>query len=255
MDILIIEDEALAAEKLSQLIIRYDPTYNVLANLRSVEATVNWFAKNSSPDLLFLDIHLLDGTCFDMLKVQSISCPVIFTTAYDEYALDAFQLHSIDYLLKPISFSRLRSAFQKFEIIKDSFQHNQYAEKLDNVLNRMNRLEDTFKSRFLIKLGSRLYPISIDEVIYFYSEDQLTFLVMHDGKKHPLNYTLNELEEMINPLEFFRINRQMIIHFKSIVMVHKFLNGRLKIDLIFPLPDKSIVSSRRVGDFQTWLDR
>ncbi len=255
MNILIIEDEALAADKLHQMIHRYNPQYQILDKLRSVKKAVQWFSDNESPDLLFLDIHLMDGTCFDILTQHPIACPVVFTTAYDNYALEAFKLHSIDYLMKPISFVRLQKVFDKFESIRQNFQQQSFHQKIDHVLEGINTLSPSYKTRFLIKLGDRLFPKSVNHIQYFFSEDQLTFLLDDEGKKHPLSYTLNELETELDPREFFRINRQMIVHYKSILMVHKYYNGRLKIDFLFPAPEKCIVSNRRVADFQVWLDR
>ena len=180
---------------------------------------------------------------------------MIFTTAYDAYALEAFQVHSIDYLLKPISFSKLQHAFQKLEAIQEAFQKTQQTQKLDKVLNSLEEKGINYKSRFLVKSGSRLLPVSIDQVSYFLSEDRITFLVTRKNKRYMINHTLDELEEMIDPAEFFRINRQMILHINSIQVIHKYFKGRLKVEVAPPPEEDVMVSSRRVADFQAWLDR
>jgi len=255
MRILIIEDENLAADKLEQMILRYDAEYEILDKLRSVEAATAWFAEHKAPDLLFLDIHLLDGTCFDILKKIDIPCPVIFTTAYDAYALDAFQLNSIDYLLKPISFSKLQQAFQKLETMQHTFQQHQQSQQLDNVLHTLQTQQQVYKTRFLVKSGARLFSVATEQARYFFTADRITFLVTAEGKKYSINHTLDELEDLLNPADFFRINRQMIIHIESVQMVHKYFKGRLKVDLSPTYEEEAMVSSRRVADFQAWLDQ
>jgi len=255
MKILIIEDETLAADKLQRMIERYDERHEIVDKLRSVEAATNWFAQNEAPDLLFLDIHLLDGTCFDILNAIDIPCPVIFTTAYDAYALEAFQLNSVDYLLKPISFARLEKAFHKLESMQQSFQHQQQAQQLEDVLHALQNRQTAYKTRFLVKSGARLFSVATEQARYFFSDEGINYLVTVDGKKYSINHTLDELEQLLNPADFFRINRQMIIHISSIQMVHKYFKGRLKIDLQPSSEQEAMVSSRRVADFQAWLDR
>ena len=255
MDIVIIEDEVLAAEKLEKMILRHDSEHQILNKIRSVEEAVAWFSKNEPPDILFLDIHLLDGTCFDIIKTTEIRCPVIFTTAYDNYALEAFQWHSVDYLLKPVSFNKLQLAFQKLDNIRQSFQQNHQVEKLDKVINALEGQSGHYKSRFLIKYRDKLFSINVDEIAYFFSEDRITFLVSRTDKRYAINYSLDELDTSLDPASFFRINRQMILHIDSIQVIHKHFKGRLKIDLLPEPVEPAMVSSRRVADFQAWLDR
>lgn len=252
MKILIIEDEELAADKLERMIHRYDPSYEVLDKLRSVESSIEWFEKRHAPDLLFLDIHLLDGTCFDLLPKVEISCPVIFTTAYDQYAIEAFQLNSIDYLLKPISYTRLAASFEKLFAVSTQFQSLRQMQKLDEVLATLQAGEN-FKSRFLVKSGARFIPIPTTSISYFFSEDRITYLLTRKQKKYSISQSLDELEQLLDPAQFFRINRQMILQVDSIRMVHKYFKGRLKVDLNPPYEEEVLVSSRRVSDFQAWL--
>lgn len=254
MKILIIEDEALAADKLERMILRYDPSYEVLEKLRSVESAVDWFEKQENPDVLFLDIHLLDGTCFDLLPKVEIHCPVIFTTAYDQYAIEAFQLNSVDYLLKPISYAKLAASFDKLFEVSTQFQSLQQVQKLDEVLASLQENEQ-YKSRFLVKSGARLIPIPIASISYFFSEDRITYLFTRKRKKYSISQSLDELEALLDPAQFFRINRQMVVQIDSIRMVHKYFKGRLKVDLDPPFEDEVLVSSRRASDFQLWLDR
>ncbi len=255
MNILIIEDEVLAANKLEQMILRHDPNYRILAKIRSVEEAAQWLSTQPAPDLIFMDIHLLDGTCFDILKSVEVISPVIFTTAYDKYALEAFQLHSIDYLLKPISFTKLEQAFQKLVTIQENFGKDSQIHKLEEMVSTLSSQRIDYKSRFLVKSGSRLFSVPTKQIQYFFSEDRITFLVTNEGKKYSTNHTLDELEDMLDPKRFFRINRQMIVNISSVKVVHRSFKGRLKVDLS-PMPeDDAIVSSRRAADFQTWLDR
>lgn len=254
MNILIIEDETLAADKLEQMILKHDANHRILEKIRSVESAIKWFAQNEAPDVLFMDIHLLDGTSFDILKSTTIDCPVIFTTAYDAYALDAFQLHSIDYILKPISYLKLQQAFQKLEAIQQTFQKAQQTQQLDKVLTVLEDKKQNYKSRFLVKFRTRMLPIAVEQISYFFSEDRITFLVVQEGQKYMTNHSLDELETLLNPASFFRINRQMIIHIESIQSIQKYFKGRLKVDLS-PAPEEEVlVSSRRIADFQAWLE-
>jgi len=212
MKILIIEDEALAAEKLSQMIQRIKPSHKILDKIPSVEAATTWFAKHEDPDLIFLDIHLLDGTCFDILEKVKIHSPVIFTTAYDEYALEAFQLHSIDYLLKPISHNKLQQAFSKLLTLQQRLPFlSPTLDQVKSLIQTLPTQSQVFKSRFLIKSGRRIFSVSVDLVRYFVSDERITFLYTESGKRYPINYSLNELDEILDPKDFFRVNRQMII--------------------------------------------
>ncbi len=255
MDIVIIEDEVLAANKLEKMIVRYNADYRIVQKLGSVEAANEWLSEHEMPDLLFMDIQLSDGTSFDLLKTIEISCPVIFTTAYDDFALEAFQLHSVDYLLKPVSQEKLTKAFQKLEEMQQQFQQEEAHPEWEAVIKTLETTQQTYKSRFLIKTGTRYFPISTEQTYYFFSSQRITFLVTEEGKKYTINHTLDELAQLLDPADFFRINRKMIVHINSIQMVHKHFNGRLKVDLTPESTEEVMVSSRRVADFQAWLDR
>lgn len=255
MDIVIIEDEILAANKLEQLVLQYDPNYKVLAKTRSIKGTIDWLNTNGFPDLLLMDIHLLDGNSFEILKTIDLECMVIFTTAYDDYALEAFKVNSIDYLLKPIHFSKLEKAFQKLEFLQKNLGVPQ-SQKLNNLISFLEQQHVPYKDRFLVKSGSKMFSIPTQQINHFYSEDGLTFLLSHDEKRFIISQSLEILEKQLDPQYFFRINRQMIIHIHSIKIIHKYFKGRLKIELTMDSPIEEImVSSRRVSDFLLWLDQ
>lgn len=254
MNVVIIEDEALAAKKLEDLILRYNSEYRILAKIRSVQGTIDWFNVNGQPDLVFMDIHLLDGNSFEIVKQVNLDCPVIFTTAYDDYALEAFKVNSVDYLLKPIGYMKLQSALDKLGKIKNNFEGAQ-STRLANLLNALESGDTDYKSRFLVKTGSKLFSINTDEIGFFYSEEKVTFLVTGEGKRFIVGQTLDELEKILDPKLFFRVSRQVILHINSVKLIHKYHKGRLKIELRELLPPKEIlVSSRRAASFQAWLD-
>jgi len=255
MNIVIIEDEVLAANKLEQLILKYNSNFRVLAKIRSVREAINWFNTNGLPELLFLDIHLLDGNSFEIIKEVELSCPVIFTTAYDNYAIDAFKVNSIDYLLKPISFSNLETAFQKLETLKENIDEQQ-SKLLNNLLSTIEQKGAGYKNRFLVKSGSKMFSLQVNEINHFYSEERITFLLTNEGKRFIIGQTLEELDSILDPAIFFRVNRQMIIHIASIKVTHKHFKGRFKVELNIKSPIEEImVSSRRVAAFQAWLDQ
>ncbi len=253
MKVVIVEDEHLAASKLEKMILKYDPGIEILEKLESVETTVSWFKNNNSPDLIFLDIQLTDGTSFDIIKVVELNCPVIFTSAYDQYALEAFKLQSIDYLIKPISQEKLEKAMKKLKKMKDNLSST--SADFTQILNAVKGIGKDFKSRFLVKSGNILKSVNVIDIAYFYSEDKLVFMKTSSNQRFIVSETLDELENMLNPSDFFRVNRQYIVNFKVIQKVHPHFNGRLKIDFN-PSPDEDIyISNRRATPFKEWMDK
>jgi DNA-binding LytR/AlgR family response regulator len=253
MKVVIAEDEHLAAAKLEKMIRKHDPSIEVLAILDSVQASIDWLKSHESPDLIFLDIQLTDGTCFDIIKSVSLDCPVIFTTAYDQYALEAFNLQSIDYLIKPISQEKLDKAMAKLKKMQDGFSEKTV--DFDKLLNAVEGANKTFKSRFLVKSGSAMKSVAVEEIAYFFSSDKLVFMMTKSRHRFVINETLDELELSLNPSDFFRINRQFIVHIDTILKVHPHFNGRLKIDLN-PAPEEDIyISNRRATAFKEWMDK
>ena len=247
--IVIIEDEQLAAERLVMLLKQYDPAIEIVKHLYSVEESIQWLNTNAHPDLLFLDIQLADGFCFDIFKQVDYKKPIIFTTAYNEYALDAFQLCSIDYLLKPITAEALAKAMQKFAQLQSNFAAGNY-DQLSNLFDSA-----LFKSRFLAKAGQRMFFVETSEVQYFQADDKIVYLVDKEGNKLMVDYTLERLEALLNPKEFFRLNRQYIARYSSIAQIKPYVNSRLKLLLRNGSKTEEVVLSReRVHEFKTWAE-
>ncbi len=252
MNILLVEDEQPAAKRLRNLILECRPQANILAAIDSVERTVQWLGSNAAPDLIFMDIQLADGLSFDIFNQIPIQSPIIFTTAYDQYTLKAFKVNSVDYLLKPIDPAELQAAFGKFDQV--------FGKKMNYDLGAIQQLiksmsQPQYKERFLVRVGQQMMYILVVDIHFFYSEDGLAYAKTSDGKKHLVDYTLEQLEENLNPADFFRINRKIIIHVNSILKIAPYFNSRLKLE-IKPKADFEVVVSReRVNDFKKWLDR
>lgn len=249
MNVLIIEDEKLAAERLVKLILEYDPLINVVGQIDSTKDAILFIENNKNIDLIFMDIHLSDGISFDIIEKLETKIPIVFTTAYSEYSLKAFKANSIDYLLKPISTSELNAAIEKFKSIN---QHYQSAIKVSNVLNKATFKEE--KKRFIVKSGSHLQSITSDNIFFFYSKDKITFLHSIDNKKYPVDYSLEEIEELISSTLFFRINRQYIININAIKDITSYSNSRLKLTLQYLEKEEVIVSREKVSLFKAWLN-
>lgn len=254
MHALIIEDERLSADRLKVLINKIDPDIQILDVLDSVSSARNWFRDNSPPDILFLDIQLNDGLGFDVLTEMKIEVPVIFTTAYDNYAIKAFKFNSIDYLLKPIDESDLQHSIEKLRA-QDRPAETANTNSVGQDFGQLKKiLTGDFKKRFLVKLGDQYRSVNIAEVGYFHYHDGMTYLVANDGKKYPVDYTMDHIESLLHPLEFFRINRKLILSLSSIKEIHSYFNSRLLLKLSPDLSDEIIVSRDRVGDFKRWMD-
>jgi DNA-binding LytR/AlgR family response regulator len=250
MRILIIEDEKPAARLLQRKVEKLGLHVETL--LHSVEEALHWFTANEHPDLIFLDIQLSDGLSFEIFEKIEIKSAVIFTTAFDEYALRAFKLNSIDYLLKPIDEEDLEIAITKF---KNQFQKSSISSLDFEAIKRMlvNPTEKTYKQRFTIKIGEHLKMISIEEVECFFSENKGTYLHTIDNRDYLLDVTLEQLETELNPKDFFRVSRKFIIPLKTIKDIVVYSNSRLKVILPTYKADEVIVSRERVNDFKEWL--
>ena len=253
MKILLIEDEYHARQHLISLIEEVVPEAEIIRVIDSVEDAVEWFHANPAPELIFMDIQLADGLSFEIFKEVEIKTPVVFTTAFDQYTLKAFKVNSVDYLLKPIELKELRSAFAKFRDVHDTgntFDIRSMQQVFDNLQN-----QKTFRSRFLIKKGQSWQSLPVEDVAYLYSEDGLTFAIDRNARRFQLDITLEKLDDQLDPMEFFRINRKQIIHFKSIEKIHSWFNHRMKVNLKPKEPFESIVSREKVKHFKSWLDR
>lgn len=249
MDAVIVEDERLTAQRLKLLLEERHPEVNVLALLPSLESSKKWFQENKAPDLLFLDIQLNDGTGFELLQSLTEQIPVIFTTAYDSYAVKAFKFYSVDYLLKPIDAKELSEALDKFKKMKLSAKSEKREyQKVERTLNQ------DFKKRFLIKVGDEFLPIIISEIAYFGYAQGFTQIYCNDGRKLPLDHSLDYLEDVVNPLDFFRVNRKLIVSMPAINQINTYFNSRLLLKLAPESKEDVIVSRDRVADFKRWMD-
>lgn len=252
MQILIIEDEIPASRRLAALIKEAEPAAQILAVLDSIETAVAWLGNNPSPELIFMDIQLADGLSFDIFAQTNIQVPVIFTTAYDQYTLKAFKVNSIDYLLKPIDPVELTYAFQKFKSLfnKQASYNSNAIQQLIQSLTQPNH-----KERFIVKTGQQLTYINVPDIRYFFSEEGLVFARTKESKKHALDYTLDQLENLVPPTQFLRINRKVIAGIDSIHKISTYFNSRLILELR-PTADFDVIVSRdRVGLFKQWLDK
>jgi two-component system response regulator LytT len=250
MNIIIIEDEKPAARLLERKVEKLG--LRVTKMLHSVEESITWFQNNLHPDLIFLDIQLSDGLSFELFEQIDIKSAVIFTTAYDEYALRAFKLNSIDYLLKPIDEEELSVAIIKF---KNQFQNSTISNLDFDAIKRMliNPVEKEYKSRFSVKIGQQLKVISIEEIECFYSENKGTYIHTFDNRNYLIDSTLEVIEAEINPKDFYRINRKFIISLKAIKEIQLYSNSRLKISLNSYSEDEIIVARERVNNFKAWI--
>ena len=246
MKVLIFEDEKLNAERLIELIKRYDPSVRILAVIESVEKGIDWFIKNPSPELIFMDIRLTDGLSFELFEKVNIDIPVIFTTAYDEYAVRAFKVNSVDYLVKPVDYNELKAAIDKFKKVRPLLSRD----FIQAILEQSNQ---KYKNRFLVKIGDQLRHVDCRDIAYFVFEDGLVMAVTKAKSALPMDHSLDHLEQLVNPADFFRLNRKVIARIDSIGRIHSYFNGRLKIELLPPLDEDIIVSRERVVKFKEWM--
>jgi two-component system LytT family response regulator len=249
MRALIIEDEILAAKHLRHVIDEVGGI-DILAVTESITESVEWFRKNPQPDLIFMDIHLADGSAFEIFRHISLTSPIIFTTAYDEYALKAFKVNSIDYLLKPIDAVSVMGAIRKLELLspKNSSQGD-FKKFIDTFTKGL-----TYKSHFLIPAkGDKLLPVQAIEIAYILIDSGTVKAVKYDEKSFRFEYTLDELAELLDPVDFFRANRQYIISRKAIKDIDLWFNSRLSVNLKLTTPDKILISKARIPEFKNWF--
>jgi DNA-binding LytR/AlgR family response regulator len=250
MNVLIIEDESLAADKLEHMLNEVDPSIKVLAKTGSIKESVKWLIDHTA-DLIFLDIQLSDGISFSIFEQVVVNTPVIFTTAYDQYAIKAFQLNSIAYLLKPIRKSDLAESLKKFQTLKSAFTID-----FDALVTAIQGREPDYKKRFLIQIGEKIRKIEVSEIAYFYVLEKGIYLKTFQGNSYPVEFTLDRLEATLNPEKFFRINRKYMVNMDSIANMVAYSRGRIKLELK-PKADEefdAIVSVDRSSDFKKWLN-
>jgi DNA-binding LytR/AlgR family response regulator len=252
---IIVEDEKPAAEHLQRLINQVDVKIDVLRIISSVDEALSWFKNNPLPDLIFLDIQLSDGLSFEIFDHVKISCPVIFTTAYEEYAIKAFKVNSIDYLLKPIGIDDLKYAINQFRSISYSVKdvYNQTLRyKVDQV---MKLLTNNFKSRFIVNVGMHIKSIEVENINLFYSLEKATFILESTGKTYDVSYSLEQIEKLIDPKQFFRISRKHIININAIADIISYSGSRLKLKIVNAKDDDILVSRSKLTEFRRWLER
>lgn len=248
MNVLIIEDEKLAAFELQDLLVACDPSIRVLAMIDSVRSSVEWLRHNSC-DLIFLDIHLADDSGFRIFEQVEINTPVIFTTAYDRYALRAFTLNSIDYLLKPVETDKLNTALLKFRTLKQVFGN-----ELSMLMEGYRNPEIQYQQRFIVQSGERTLPVLSSDIAYFYAQQRYVVLFTLQNQQYVIDHTLDKLEQLLDPANFFRINRQFIIAASSIKSMSAYTKGRLKIELQPASKEEAVVSVDRSPKFKQWIN-
>ena len=249
MKTLIIEDERLAAERLISMLQHVAPDVEIIGCLESVEDSVNWLTQHPSPDLIFMDIQLDDGISFEIFDAIKTDAPVIFTTAYDEYAIRAFKVNSIDYLLKPVEENALSEALSKF---RKMYSITANYSKLSNVVNQ---LSPSFKTRFFVKIGLRFISIPVEDVACCFVVERCSFLKVRSGKEYAIDYSLDQLQKKLDPEVFFRISRNYIINIHSVTEIISYSTNRLKVVLEDFKKEDVIVSRDNVASFKRWLDR
>ncbi len=249
MNVIILEDEPRAASHLERLLNNIDPNITVVARLESVREGIQFLKSKTEPDLIFSDIQLADGLSFEIYNQVPVRCPIIFTTAYDQYAIEAFRTNGIDYLLKPIEESRLRQAIEKAL----HFTPGLVLDKLLSISNGLN--QKTYKSRFLVKVGDKIKSIPVEEIRAFYSQEKATYILAGNSRSFAVDYSLDQLEAMLDPGKYFRINRKYIVSVDVCTNIVAWTNSRLRLK-IEGIDDPGIIVAReRVQDFKDWLDR
>ena len=250
MKVLIIEDEILAAEKLAGLLISIDSTIEIMGKLQSVLESINWLHSQPDPDLIFMDIQLDDGICFEIFDAVKIKTPVIFTTAYDSYAIRAFQVNSVDYLLKPIEKEPLTKAIEKYKLIFEKGDSS-----TQSVGDLSVQMVKSYKTRFFVKIGNHFHSIPVDNIECFYIVERAVFFKTNNGKNYNLDYSLDQVQQLIDPEKFFRINRNYLIQINAIQDIYNYSSSRLGIKINGIDHLDLIVSREKVGEFKKWLDR
>jgi DNA-binding LytR/AlgR family response regulator len=250
LKVLIIEDEILAAEKLINQIKGLRNNYSFI-QLDSILDSINWLKNNSAPDLIFMDIHLSDGSCFKIFEKVKVTSPIVFITAFDQYAINAFKVNSIGYLLKPVTKKQINDVLEKFEQFwKTAFVQPDYT----NLLQLIKSQQKEYKTRFLVKLGLKLIAININEIICFYADSKSTFLFTEDKRTFIIDYTLDDLEDLLNRKLFYRLNRKYLASIKSIKEIQSYPKGRLKVFIKQLSEEEIIISNERANEFKKWLN-
>src|SRR5687767_10057860 len=259
MKVLIIEDEELAVKKLRKTLESVDSSAEVVGVADSIRSSVNWLEQNPSPDLILMDIELADGQSFEIFDKIEVKSTVIFTTSYDEHALKAFKVNSVDYLLKPVQKEELESALNKYRHLVNRFPpaNEQQEFNIENLVKELqSKLQPKeFRKRFLVKHAQKLVSIDVEEIAYFFSDGRLNFFKTFDNRKFVLDYTMDDLEEMLDPAKYFRISRSFYISVESVDQIHEYFGNRLLIYLKPAVDKEAVVSREKVSDFKKWMGK
>jgi len=250
MKVVIIEDEHLAALNLSRMLQEIDPGITIMDSLDSVKKSVEWL-QNNSPELIFMDIHLSDGSSFTIFERVDIHVPVIFTTAYDQYAIKAFKFNSVDYLLKPIDKEELQQAIDKYK--RYTYSHEKDGLNFKGLIEQLKGKD--YKQRFVINIANKIKTVSVDDIAYYFVNEKNNFFATAGGKHYPLEYSLDKLEKMVDPSFFFRVSRQFMVNIKAIKEVQVYSKSRLRLILDPPFQEEVFVSFNKSPEFRKWLDR
>src|SRR5688572_20493113 len=259
MNILIVEDEDLAVKKLKKTLFSVDESANIVGEADSIKSTVSWLQNNPSPDLILMDIELADGQSFEVFNHVEVKSPVIFITSYDEYALKAFKVNSVDYLLKPVQKEDLQVALEKYRQMKKMYatEQDKPSLSLDILVKELQQKLQTkeYRKRFLVKHGQKLVSVEVDEIAYFFSDGRLNFFKTNDNRKFVVDYTMDELNDMLDPDKYFRISRSFYISVNSVAQIHDYFGNRLLLNLKPETDKEAIVSREKVTDFKNWLGK
>ncbi|MFI2743476.1 LytR/AlgR family response regulator transcription factor [Zhouia sp. PK063] len=252
MKILILEDEIATGKDLEYLLQKIDPSVKVLGIIDSVEDGLHWLQQHESPDLIFSDIQLADGLSFDLFESITLKCPVIFCTAFDEYAIKAFENHGIAYILKPFDEIKLQNSLEQYQNLMSIFAENKVSIK--DIVKEIKVHEHSFRNNFLIHYGEKMIPLEVQDIASFYTESGVTYVMTFQSKKFKIQYTLEQLEDILNPKMFFRANRQFIISFHTITAVEPYFSRKLFVHTKIKLPEKVLVSKQKSQVFLRWME-
>lgn len=259
MKVLIIEDEPLAVKKLTRLLAEVAFDVKVVGTAGSIRTAVEWLEANPAPDLIFLDIELSDGQSFEIFQRTKVKSPIIFVTSYDEFALQAFKVNSVDYLLKPVQREDLEAAIEKFRELKHQYARdvNPISASIESLLLTLSggTAAKEYRSRFLVKYLQKYVTVEVADIAYFWSEGRVNFFKNNAGQKYLVEYTMDEIEAMLDPRDWFRVSRQFIVSVPAVHEIHPFFNNRLKLHLKPQEPEEVTVSRERVADFKVWLGK
>lgn len=253
MKVLIIEDEALAADRLLKLVTDAEPNAEILGKLESVRSVVHWFNTNTKPDLIFMDVQLADGLCFEIFDQVKVDTPIIFTTAYNEYALKAFKVNSVDYLLKPIDKDELLSAMAKF---KKHIAVGSSASQIDTlILNKVkSMLQNPYKTRFVVRIGEHIKAVNVDDISFIYSSEKSTLIRTASGRDFALDGSIDQIANEMDPAKFFRVSRKYLVAIDHVSDIIAYSGSRLKLIMKGIEDDEIIVSREKVAEFKRWLE-